>query len=381
MLEIVAAVLGAAALGPWVVKLFRAIERRYQAGDDAKMALLRSGSDHDAHELLDIRSNAFAPNELVATLCVTCDAQLGPEVWQRKADRELAALEGPDSHAEPLRSQHSRGELEKLGFKYTGQSKIGGSHNVLAHFTCKRNHNHNVQLILHDKQHLERFLAHKGFGGLWEGELDHGATSAYIQVRPAIPALDIRLDSPKGSWSADHYRRRGWTTELLDSNFDHSEQKYILPLFQGKRVNRLTFTDKAEATKWWGSCIPYDDFIAGRRTVKIGSGGIRSFSAERVTDTFRQEQEKITDQLARLTGIPAPIIGKMSAAQASEALNLAQFGVPAQMIWEKLPGWGAEDTKRALKVMEDAGLADEIEIHAWGEREPIVVKRWPGRMF
>lgn len=48
---------------------------------------------HDECELVDIRSDAFKPNELVATLCITHDEQLGPEVWRRKMDRELAALE------------------------------------------------------------------------------------------------------------------------------------------------------------------------------------------------------------------------------------------------------------------------------------------------
>lgn len=383
MLEVLLGCAAAAAMGPWIIKLIRAIERRYQAGDDAKLALLRGDTGHDAHELLDIRSDAFSPGELVATLCVTCDAQLGPEVWKRKADRELAALEAPVEDAEPARKQMSLGEVEKLGFRYTAQSKISGSHNVLAYFACKRNPKHEIQLIFSDKDHLKRFRHYNGFGGLWKGDLDHSKfgpelnpkyRTPYVEVRPSLPdfRLSAKHDAPKGSWSADDYRRREWKTELLESNFDHGAQKYILPLFQSQRVHRLTFDNQAEATKWWGSCIPYDDFIAGRRTVHRGAGNIRSFSSGGIVESFKQEGEKLTDQLARLTGIPAPVLGKMSAAQASEALNLAQFGVPAEMIWEKLPGWTEADTERAKAIMDDG---DVVEIHAWGKQDPIKLRR------
>jgi hypothetical protein len=313
-------------------------------------------TSHAGHELVDIRSSVFKPNELVATLCVTCDVQLGPEVWQEKMDEALAALETPADHVDPVRRQLSRGELEKLGFRWSGDEKVPGSMNMLARFVCtkSKNGNHKVRVILHDKKHLARFMGYRGFGGLWDGEVEHKADSPYIQIRPSFP--DPSMDPPKRSWSADDYRHRGWTTELLDSNFDHSEQKYVLPLFQKQRVNRLTFDSKAEATRWWGSCIPYDDFIAGRRTVRRGAGNIRSFSAGGVTETFHREvkraitaeEEKLSEQIARLTGIPQHLMGKMSAAQAAEALNRASLGD-----------------------------VDEVEIRAWGVEEPIVIKRTP----
>lgn len=50
-------------------------------------------ADHAGHELVDCQSSVMSPNELVATLCVTCDEQLGPEVWSAKMTKELAALE------------------------------------------------------------------------------------------------------------------------------------------------------------------------------------------------------------------------------------------------------------------------------------------------
>lgn len=343
-------------------------------------------SDHAGHELVDIRSDVFKPNELVATLCITCDKQLGPEVWQKKLDDELAALDAPADHVDPARRQLSRGELEKLGFRWSGKVKVPGSHNMLAKFICteSRNGKHYVRVILHDKAHLERFLAYKGFGGLWDGELEHrkeySAADTYVEVRPMIqPIRDPQLESPVDDWSADDYRRRDWTTEILESNYDHSQRKYILPLFQRSRpgrVSRLKFENKAEAAAWWGSCIPYSDFIAGRRTVRRVSGGIRSFSAGGVTETFRDQSEKLSDQLARLTGIPPAIIGKMSAAQASEALNLAQFGVPVQAIWERIPGWTAEDTARARKHMEDEDFDVEV-IRSLQSDDPIVVKKTP----
>lgn len=50
---------------------------------------------HPESALVDIRSDVFSPKELVATLCTACDEQLGPEVWQKILDRELAALDEP----------------------------------------------------------------------------------------------------------------------------------------------------------------------------------------------------------------------------------------------------------------------------------------------
>lgn len=278
----------------------------------------RDDCSHDAHELVDVRSNVFAPNELVATLCVTCDKQLGPEVWKRKYDDELAALEAPDGHSEPARSRHSRTELEKLGFRWSGKSKVPGSDNMLAHFVCTKsqNGNHKLRLILHDKAHLSRFLAYKGFGELWDGDLDHmnfavetnrklrRAADAYIEIRPKIASF---------------------------STGDFSE------------------------------------------TVHFSAGGI--ITSDTIYRAVTTENEKLSEQIARLTGIPESLVGKMPAIQAAEALNLAQSGVPAEMIWEKIPGWTPEDTARAKGYIEDE---HHVEIWAWGSSEPIVTKRIPG---
>lgn len=50
---------------------------------------------HLNHELVDVRSSVFKANELVATLCVTCDKQFPPSLWEAKISAELAALEKP----------------------------------------------------------------------------------------------------------------------------------------------------------------------------------------------------------------------------------------------------------------------------------------------
>lgn len=48
---------------------------------------------HPDDKILPIHSDAFEKNGLVATLCLACDSQLGPEVWRDKMGRELAAFE------------------------------------------------------------------------------------------------------------------------------------------------------------------------------------------------------------------------------------------------------------------------------------------------
>jgi hypothetical protein len=63
--------------------------------------------DHSACELVDVRSSALVPNELVATLCITHDEQLGPEVWREKMSRELEALDESGPHAPPAAKRNS----------------------------------------------------------------------------------------------------------------------------------------------------------------------------------------------------------------------------------------------------------------------------------
>jgi hypothetical protein len=62
--------------------------------DDAREPL-DNETRHLSHELVDVRSDVFAPNELVATLCVTCDKQFPPRLWESKISAELAELEKP----------------------------------------------------------------------------------------------------------------------------------------------------------------------------------------------------------------------------------------------------------------------------------------------
>lgn len=221
---------------------------------------------HLNHELVDVRSSVFAPNELVATLCVTCDKQFPPRLWEAKISAELAALERPK----------------------TVRSESAGP-----------------------------------------------VSTTYVTVEPMIrpnaawliEARDAELESPRDSWSADDYRRRNWTTEILESNYDHGQRKYILPLFQRSRpgrVSRLTFENKAEASAWWRSCIPYDDFIAGRRRVGRVSGGIRSFTASNSIETVLQsEGRRLSEKIAELTGIPQDRVLGMSASEAQEAIRKA----------------------------------------------------------
>jgi hypothetical protein len=376
------AVLGASgALSACWVALIKWV-RADRAGERAKLELLESDSRHADHGLVDIRSNAFKPNELVATLCITCDVQLGPELWQKKLDDELAALDAPADHVDPARRKVSRAAVEKLGFRWSGKSKVPGSHNMLAHFVCtkSRNGKHKIRVIFEDNRALEAFMGYRGFGGLWDGELEHekafNAADHYVEVRPMIPS-GPNLESPVDNWSADDYRRRGWSTEILDSNYDHSIGQYVLQLFHKAwpgRVSRLRFDTKADAGRWWGSCIPYDDFQAGRRKVKVGPGGIRSFTADGVGETFVGEAKRLTEKIAQLIGVPPDVVGRLTAAQADALVRAAQAGLSHERLWEQIPGWTAVDTARARQHLR---ASDDVEIYAFGQERP--VRRFRGR--
>lgn len=222
------------------------LERRHQLGDAAKRQLGRIDTAHDEHELVDIRSNAFAENELVATLCITCDKQLGPEVWQAKMTRELAALEAP---------------------RKTLQAE-------------------NAEL---------------------RAKTDELASAVYVQVVPDTELVRRQVKNyPNGSWSADQYRRRGWKPQFAESNFDHGKDRYVLPFFNEQSVTRLEFHSAAAAHGWWRSSVPYEKYDQHRKAIERVNDGLR-FDAEILApqvDAVTRAMEHHTKQISRTYGVP-----------------------------------------------------------------------------
>lgn len=187
------------------------------------------GEAHDHCELVDIRSDVMAPNELVATLCVTHDVQLGPEVWQSKMDRELAELEKPKTvaqiHSEFIDTAFIRIEPMLKDTTYSMTQQI--------------------------RKKLEEDIS--GYAQpLWE---------------------DPRYVPPRRSWSADDFRRWGWEPSFKQSNFDHGAQKYVLPFYRerGERTwstYKLDFHSEAAAQGWWRSSVSYEHYRKQREAVR-----------------------------------------------------------------------------------------------------------------